>query len=975
MSSRDNVHRVIQPHFSSGEVSSEVSARIDNLNHQSTLRVCTNGYPSERGAISKRGGTHYAWTVLDSTKKYRLATHVATTRNIHHLEMSDAGIRVLDSDHVHVDDVRTWAISTQIDPALGGVIIKWAPDFTYIRNQLPINVYEVDTIHFADGEIVGVTGDGAVRFTPVGTGTLPPALATATDYWINVKKGAPKTTYPDPFVRPISIVSIHPSQAEALSDTNRIAMAGGTGSFIMEFWLAGSGGVTRKKLILPILYAEDDLEDIRITTNEDTLYLFHENQKTWRILRDGGSDYRVFDPNMVFGPWDDFQEIPGTMAASVIDVVGSDPHEFGRITGFGFDWTISQGFAPGDIMGLFTNADIGRLLLIPSDVGPSGASGYAILRIVDVEGVGNSLLAPYTNQIGLNDKWTGGLAAIESEFTGDSTGGVTSIEGLGWKFGHFYNDTHGWPRIGAFREDRQLMSGGGLSPNTVNGSRPARFTDFAPFDEALNVAGGAIKFTPISDKNQYDAINFMSTFRDFLFGSAAGLWKVQTGFSAVDKTNARGSAFIESVQSEDFAFFAGAGADRLHGVRFNERTQGYDLIDFSSFAEHIVDIGIREMVFAEEPDPVIYIRLADGTLGAFHFNPAYELQAWSHYITSGVIESLAVAPSVGNTHSRLYMMVQRATEFAGVPSFLCHAEYLSETWDRGIAETEAFFVDSGVTVVAENSAPVIEPGGAIVGVRLVAVDLGDGDLLALELDAAYLGVDAQEDVYIEEAEGVVGRWINSRSWKVHRPVGQPDTLAFLQTRDGEYIPIAKNDRYAAITQMKLYELGTAFSIPLQNLVGREVKALADGEIIGPFTVADTTGVSLEGPIGLLHIGLPYDYIAEPQPPELALTASTTYGAKRSINNVMLSLDRSLGGKVRLLGDDSEEPGEYEDIVTRRVSDIHGVTSQFFTGNVDVQPQGGFMNDQRVEIFHDEPAPITLRAIVYEVDFQLKGRPS
>ncbi len=970
MASRDSVHRIIQPHFSSGEVSSEVSARIDNPRHQSTLRACTNGYSSERGAVTKRGGTHYAWTVPDSTKKYRLATHVATTRNIHYLEMSDVGIRVLDSDHVHVDDLRTWSVSTQLHAGLDA-LWGFAPGFTYTRTS-SFFANTVDTIVIANSEVIGVTGDGAVRFTPIGTGTLPPALATATDYWIHVETVVDSFGFP--YVRPLSLVSIHTSEADALSNTNRVVLLGGTGSFTMEFWLAGSGGATRKKLVLPILYDEDDLGDVRVTTNEDTIYLFHENQKTWQIFRDGGSNYRVLNPNMIFGPWDDFQEIPGTMALRCLDGIGSVLH-FTTEDSFGFDATTPDGVDPASIIGLFTDADIGRLLLIPSDVGPAGKSGYAICRITSVESAVTTLPAPYTNQLGINGKWTGGHAAIEYEFTAGPAGAATEIEGLGWKLGHFYNDADGWPRIGAFREDRQLMSGGGLSPNTVNGSRVARFTDFAPFDEALNVSGGAIKFTPISDKNQYDEINFMATFRDFLLGSAAGLWKVDTAFSAVDKTNARGSAFVESVQSEDFAFFVGAGADRLHGVRFSERTQGYDLIDFSSFAEHIVDIGIREMVFAEEPDPAIYLRLADGTLGAFRFNPAYELQAWSHYITSGVIESLAVAPSVGNTHSRLYMVVQRATEFAGVPSFLRHIEYLTETWDEGLIETEAFFVDSGVTVVAEGSSPVIEPGGAIEGIRLVAVDLGDGDLLALELDAAYLGVDEQKDVYIEEIEGPIGGLINSRSWKVHRPTGQPDTLAFLQTRDGAYIPIAEIDRHVAITQMKLYELGTTFSAPLQNLVGREVKAMADGEIIGPFTVADTTGVSFDGPIGLLHIGLTYGYRVEPQPPEMALPASTTYGAKRSINNVMLSLDRSIGGQVRLLGDDSEEPGEYEDIVTRRVSDIHGVTSQFFTGNVDVQPPGGFMNDQRVEIFHDEPAPITVRAVVYEVDFQLKGRTS
>ncbi len=972
MAPRDNVHRVIQPHFSSGEVSPEVSARIDNPRHQSTLRVCANAYTSERGAVTKRGGMHIGWAVPDSRKKYRLATHVATTRIIHYLEMSDIGIRVFDSDHVHVDDVRTWTVATELqdDIELGAQFI---PEHTYTRGTF-LGGRQEDTILITDGEVIGVTGDGAIRLTPVSPGTLPPALSAITDYWIRVEYAQDGAAFT--MERPVPLVSLHTSQADALSDTNRVAMTGGTGTFIMEFWEAGTGGSTRNKLTLPIPYSEDDLEDIRITTNEDTIYLFRENHKTLQIFRDGGSNYRVFDPNMVFGPWDDFQEIPGRMGAVVRPPPGTLDYPFGHRVGFAFDRTKGGGeLKDTAVLGLFTDADIGRMILFTSDVEPAGSSGYMVCRITSVEGQDNLMSAPYVNVLGANGKWTGGVAAIEQRFTGTLSGGDEIIEGLFWKLGHFYNDTHGWPRIGAFNEDRQLMSGGGLSPNTVNGSRVARFTDFAPFDEALNESGGAIRFTPISDKNQYDEINFMATFRDFLLGSAAGLWKVAPAASSVDKTNARGSAFIESVQSEDFAFFAGAGADRLHGVRFSERTQGYDLIDFSSFAEHIVDIGIREMVFAEEPDPSIYLRLADGTLGVFRFNPAYELQAWSQYVTDGIIESMAVAPSVGNTHSRLYLVVQRSVEAAGVPSLQRHIEYLTEEWDEGQVETEAFFVDSGVTVVAEGSSPVIEPGGAIEGVRLVAVDLGDGDLLALELDAAYLSVDEQKDVFIEDIEGPVGRAINSRSWKVHRPTGQPDTLAFLQTRDDEYVPITKLERTAPITQMKLYELGSTFSVPLQNLVGREVKALADGEIIGPFTVADSTGVEFEGPIGLLHVGLTYGYRMEPQPPEMALPASTTYGAKRSINNVMLSLERSQGGRVRLLGDDSEEPGGYEDIVTRRVSDIHGVTSQFFTGNVDVQPPGGFMSDQRVEIFHDEPAPITVRAVVYEVDFQLKGRTS
>ena len=775
MAARDSVHRIIQPHFSSGEVSSEVSARIDNPKHQSTLRACTNGYSSERGAVTKRGGMRLGWGVPNSLARYRLATHVATTRTIHYLELSATGIRVFDSDHVHVDDVRTWTVSTELQSEIE-LAANFIPEHTYTRGTF-LGGRQIDTILITDGEVLGVTGAGALRVTPVAPGTLPPALSAATDYFIRIEYAQDGAGFT--MVRPVPLISLHTSQADALSDTNRVAMTGGTGTFIMEFWEPGSFGLARNKLTLPITYAEDDLEDIRITTNEDTIYLFRENQKPWQIFRDGGSDYRVFDPNMVFGPWDDFQEIPGTMGAVTRPPPGTIDYPFAARVGFAFDRTKGGGeLKDTAVLGLFTNADIGRMLLVPSDVGPSGATGYMIGRITNVEGQDNLMSAPYVNVLGANGKWTGGVFAIEQRFTGEMPGTDEIIEGLNWKLGHFYSDARGWPRIGAFNEDRQLMSGGGLSPNTINGSRVARFTDFAPFDEALNESGGAIKFTPISDKNQYDEINFMATFRDFLFGSAAGLWKVGAAVSSVTKTNARGSAFIESVQSEDFAFFAGAGADRLHGVRFSERTQGYDLIDFSSFAEHVVDVGIREMVFAEEPDPVIYLRLADGTLGVFHFNPAYELQAWSRYVTDGIIESLAVAPSVGNTHSRLYMVVQRSVESAGVPSLQRHIEYMSESWDQGVVETEAFFVDSGVTVVAENSSPVIEPGGAIEGVRLVAVDLGDGDLLALELDAAYLGVDEQKDVFIEDIEGPVGRLINSRSWKVNRPTGQPDNSRF-----------------------------------------------------------------------------------------------------------------------------------------------------------------------------------------------------
>lgn len=150
-------------------------------------------------------------------------------------------------------------------------------------------------------------------------------------------------------------------------------------------------------------------------------------------------------------------------------------------------------------------------------------------------------------------------------------------------------------------------------------------------------------------------------------------------------------------------------------------------------------------------------------------------------------------------------------------------------------------------------------------------------------------------------------------------------------------------------------------IDAAELAGEKVTVIGDGRMYSGLTVSQDGTVTLPAAVQHAFIGLPYRSIVELPNVEIRTGDGTMQGRKKQISNCILRLNNSLGGMV---GPDINTMDLMNFDEQNAVSDI-----KLFTGDKHMTlPIGGFNNEGRVIIVTDEPYPFNLLAVVREVSF-------
>ena len=146
---------------------------------------------------------------------------------------------------------------------------------------------------------------------------------------------------------------------------------------------------------------------------------------------------------------------------------------------------------------------------------------------------------------------------------------------------------------------------------------------------------------------------------------------------------------------------------------------------------------------------------------------------------------------------------------------------------------------------------------------------------------------------------------------------------------------------------------------LDHLEGQTVSILADGEA-RPTAVVTGGAVSLAKPASKAIVGLGYRSILEPLPPEGPGAEGTTVGKKGRVAQLLVRLDRSLGGKIgrSLTG--------LQEIPARKASDPMDAPPPLFTGDHKLVFPGDYSSQQEVFIVQDLPLPWTVICLTYEM---------
>jgi hypothetical protein len=426
------------------------------------------------------------------------------------------------------------------------------------------------------------------------------------------------------------------------------------------------GGTVSQILERSAPYTDAEIPDIKYAQDQEYLYLFHGNHEPRRI---DGSDLSIATVTFDDGPYLDQNTTATTLAFS--GTSGSVTVTASAITG------INGGSG-------FQETDIGRLIRVNS--GSASAPDWSWLTIT-----------AYTSTTVVTATVSG---------TALASGSATAL----WRLG-LYSDTTGWPTCGAFHEAR-LMLASGAQTARVDGSKVLDTLNFEPAANDGTVADDNA-VAAVFNSTGRNSINWLvSQEASLLAGTETREWVVRasTFDDPITPTSIQarrvskfGSSTALPVETESSVVFI----QSLQNV-LREHTQinevKYGGRNISRKGRHLISQGLTEVAYSQVPVPIVWGRTTDNHLVAcgYRNDEDGEQVAWhKHNINSvddpnrsaanGVLRSITVAPLSDVDESRndtLWIVAERNGAYC--------VEVLERIFDESQAETEAWFVDSGI---------------------------------------------------------------------------------------------------------------------------------------------------------------------------------------------------------------------------------------------------------------------------------------
>jgi len=418
----------------------------------------------------------------------------------------------------------------------------------------------------------------------------------------------------------------------------------------------GSAGVANKIYEIASPYVTADLPTIKFAQSADLMYLVHPGYAIRKLSRSGHTSWTITTPSLVTSE-----------DKTVSAVTKANP---GVVT-----TSTTHGLLEGDFV-TFTN--IGGMTQLNGNVYKVGTVGS-------------------TTTFNLQD--SSGTDLNTSSYGTFSAGGSDTVNKLTDPV--LNTTTDYFPSSVTFFEQRLVFAGSNNNPQTLWFSKSGSYENFT----TGSADADAMVYTIAS--NKVNAIRYMSAQRSLIVGTVGGEFVVSGSGTTlpitptnvqIQKQSSYGSANVDAVQIENVTMFLQRAKRKIRELTYNLNIDQYQAQDMTLLAEHISDGGILEMAYQQEPDSILWCVRSDGTLLGLTYARAEEVVGWHRHVLGGafgsgqaVVESVASIPTDSN-EDELYIIVKRTINSVTRR----YVEYLT-LFDYGTDQTDAFFVDSGLT--------------------------------------------------------------------------------------------------------------------------------------------------------------------------------------------------------------------------------------------------------------------------------------
>lgn len=248
-----------------------------------------------------------------------------------------------------------------------------------------------------------------------------------------------------------------------------------------------------------------------------------------------------------------------------------------------------------------------------------------------------------------------GTAEKKLTSTTDSAPGAWSLNAPVW------NDFDGYPVTVTLFEQRLWAANTPSSPQGLWGSRIGLYLDFT-----IGIADDdAISYTIASD--EVNPIQYLNSGKDFLaftfgpvFAIKGGVEKpiTPTNISIKPQTKS-GTAQVRPESVGTAVLFAQRGGKKLLSLTYQVMKDRYVDSNIGAFSEHIPGAGLVAISVQTMPEPIVWLLLADGTLGALTLSEEQQVVAFTRCTTDGFVESISTIPDPSASIDVTHILVRR----------------------------------------------------------------------------------------------------------------------------------------------------------------------------------------------------------------------------------------------------------------------------------------------------------------------------
>jgi hypothetical protein len=424
-----------------------------------------------------------------------------------------------------------------------------------------------------------------------------------------------------------------------------------------------------------------------------------------------------------------------------------------------------------------------------------------------------------------------------------------------------WSDYRGWPRSTTLHESRLYFGGNASRPQTVWGSVIDDFTNFrigSTSDLALFLTISSSSSSGIQWIASNGSLVIGTTGNEWTFGSrVSGITMTPTD-TAVKRSTNYGSSHIQPRSIQDALLFVQRGGRKMREFAFSFEKDGFAASDMTLLAEHITNGGIVQLASQKQPETVLWAVTGTGQLIGLVYERGQNVAGWFRYVTDGFIESVTVATG--------------------------------------------------------------------------------------ELE--------EDEVWV-----CVRRTINSQDVRYIERI-QPDINSKLKSGD--------HQRLVYCDSAKIYEgVPTTTMTGLSHLNGKTVSVLADGSPHAPVPVV-AGSITLNRAASVIIAGLPYESTLEPTYLETGDPNSVSKAGKKRITRVMLELWKSLGAEIS-----AKDGSSWSRIEFRTSSDSLDEPLPLFSGIKEESVDGSHERQVTVRIRQTQPLPLNILSLHVRYELNIK----